>query len=187
MTVLELFKLFAEKYSYCPETGVFLHKAGRYNAYKGKVAGTWKKEIQKNHINYYREISLRKDGKRYYLRAHRLAWFIIHGEIPNTIDHIKHARSKDDYLNRIENLRNGDTRDNSANRTDGLSKFLGVTLHKPTNKWIAKITADNERLHLGLFKEEEKASEVYQEALTAFKEKGLAGVLKVKEKYKQRK
>jgi hypothetical protein len=53
---------------------------------------------------------------------------------------------------------NGETKHNA-------SGFLGVWYNKKTNKWIARITINKKRKHLGSFETAEEASKAYQGAL----------------------
>lgn len=165
VTELEKLQEGADKYAYNTETGVFTFKKSPLKALIGREAGTWKADKSKKHTNYYKILSVRFNGKEKSLKAHRLAWFIVYGEVPDEIDHIEHARREDDSLNRIKNLRNGTTRDNQSNRTDGSSKYTGVSWHKNSNKWKAQINIDGKHVHLGYFITEKEASEAYQKRL----------------------
>tara|TARA_R110000796_G_C14394630_1_gene416839 strand:+ start:207 stop:698 length:492 start_codon:yes stop_codon:yes gene_type:complete len=49
------------------------------------------------------------------------------------------------------------------------SKYVGVYWHKYNNKWVASITVDGKRKHLGYFINEIKAAEAYQIALNSVK------------------
>ena len=60
----------------------------------GKLAGSLKS-------NGYRQISTRINGALKNIPAHRLAWFMEYGYLPEEVDHIN--RKTDD--NRIKNLR----------------------------------------------------------------------------------
>ncbi|WP_213082206.1 HNH endonuclease signature motif containing protein [Escherichia coli] len=78
----------------------------------------------------YVEIQIK--GSRY--KAHRLAWCLVHGDIPTDmqVDHINHDRTD----NRIENLRLVDNQGNQKNssiRKDNIGGCTGVTL-----KWSTK-------------------------------------------------
>ena len=116
----------------------------------GDVAGT---------KNFYGYLQINVDGKIY--KNHRLAWLYVHGYMPNfDIDHIN--RSKTD--NRIKNLRlvtTSQNQQNSGRRSDNTSGFKGVSLHKKSGKWTARIKIENKYKHLGLFETKEKAYETY--------------------------
>lgn len=95
----------------------------------GKVAG----HIHKR--KGYREICI--DGRMY--RAHRLVWFMHHGEWPDEIDHEEGV--KDD--NRLERLRDVPSAENARNfprRADNSSGVTGVVWSKAAQKWVARIS-----------------------------------------------
>lgn len=62
---------FHDRLSYDMETGLFVWKKGRGPVSEGKVAG-------RPNVHGYIRIGL--DGRDYL--AHRLAWFVVHGECP---------------------------------------------------------------------------------------------------------
>jgi hypothetical protein len=91
-------------------------------------------------------------------------WDITDNSKNNLIDHI----NINPLDNRIENLRVVNKSQNCRNRNkrdNCSSKYIGVSWHKTTNKWIASININNKRKHLGLFDNEEEAAERYQIAL----------------------
>ena len=101
---------------YDPKTGEFRWKVENSRRAKaGSIAG----HIAADSGYIY----IRLNGTLY--RAHRLAWFFVHGEQPNVIDHINHDRAD----NRIANLRNVDKSTNNFNRKG----FYGVCWVKPRN------------------------------------------------------
>lgn len=75
--------------------------------------------------------------------------------------------------NRRENLRDG-TRGNTHNqrpRTGVTSKYKGVSWHKPSAKWWARITVESKTRSLGLYHDEDDAARAYNEnALLLFGE-----------------
>lgn len=67
-------------------------------------------------------------GKQY--KAHRVAWYLHTGQWPNgTIDHINRVKTD----NRIENLRDVSSAENSLNKNRGASGELYITKYK--DKW----------------------------------------------------
>lgn len=146
---------FREMLSYDPETGVFVWTKSP-NSYKnGDVAGSLD--------SYgYRRISI---FGRFY-KAHRLAWFYVHGAWPIEIDHINGIR--DD--NRLSNLRPADRFINTQNqrrRCTNKSGFIGVSYSEKSKKWKAQIRANHQSYGLGLHETPEAAHLAYLKAKAA--------------------
>lgn len=150
---------------YDPQTGIFRwrerseeHFASRANQnvwnakYAGKIAGTPCR-------GYIRMVvaSGATSGQR-------LAWFYVHGEWPpHNVDHI----NRDPSDNRIKNLRLATNAQNQWNRPKlcySTSPYKGVTLHKPSGRWSAKITKNKERIYLGYYSTPEEAAAAYRKA-----------------------
>ncbi len=76
------------------------------------------------------------------------------------VDHINH----DGLDNRKTNLRLVTRIQNQWNRKPNgkASKFKGVCWSTANKKWYARITLENERRHLGSFKNEEDAAKAYE-------------------------
>jgi len=145
----------ADYLQYEPATGLFTW--ARIDAVRPNLRG-------KNAGCAYSDgyVYIRFNGKR--LLAHRLAWIKVHKQMPDAqIDHINMCRSD----NRIDNLRIASVTDNNRNRkakSNNTSGFKGVTFHKGTNKFNAKICVNKRRISLGYFDSAEQASVVYQQA-----------------------
>lgn len=85
------------------------------------------------------------DGKNIYL--HRYLTGVIHGQL---VDH----RDRDTLNYRSDNLRPATYSDNNRNRhrpKSNSSGYLGVRRDATGNKWIAVLTTDTKRRHLGTF------------------------------------
>jgi len=145
---------------YDPETGVFIWKPRTTDdkSWNTKFAGEVAGSIN-NHG--YRRIGI--DGKIY--MAARLAWLYVHGEWPkNEIDHINRVR--DD--NRMVNLRDVTSTENSNNRSDNNGFPEGVHWHTKSAKYRAQIPDGVPifgKTYLGQYGDPIVAGEVVQEGI----------------------
>lgn len=106
------------------------------------------------------------DGKKVNY-CHRLIWEAVNGPIPLgfEIDHINGVRND----NRLINLRLVNRSQNNQNvraaRSDNMTSGIkGVSLHKQSGKWRARIRIRGKQFHLGMFDSIEKAQAAYAEA-----------------------
>lgn len=142
-----------EALDYDPTTGEFRWKIYR-NSHGGKVkpgaiAGTLR-------TDGYRVISFTpsKEVGRLSIRAHRLAFLFMGGKLPEPsqdVDHINGRPDDNSWLNlrlatRSQNIANN----HKASRLN-TSGVRGVSLHKASGKWLAKITIGGQVKYLGLF------------------------------------
>jgi hypothetical protein len=137
---------------YDPATGVFTRKAGQGRWCAGQVCG-WANG------NGYLRITLGR--QRFY--SHRLAWFYVHGEWPQYIDHINGDRTD----NRIANLRPATKSQNAANgkrHADNKSGAKGVSWDESSKKWLAQISVEGRYQRIGLFRRVEDAHAAYVRA-----------------------
>jgi len=118
-----------------------------YNPETGVVTST-KRKIYTDSVGYLRI----RDGKKSIL-LHRAIWAIVHGSVPNEIDHINHNRQD----NRLANLRNCTRKDNMRNKpllAKNISGCHGVRWEK--GKWRVRIS-HGRNIHLGYFTDLEEA------------------------------
>lgn len=113
--------------------------------------------IKKNRIYY----AGRKIGKRPYQRNFYMHTQIMKTPIGYETDHKNHNTLD----NRKTNMRNCTHCQNLQNQKSncGMSKFKGVSWHKPCNKWRAYIKHNNKFIHLGLFINEIDAAKAYDQ------------------------
>ena len=100
-------------------------------------------------------------GKK--LQVHRLAYLYMNGYMPKQVDHINGIRSD----NRFANLREADNSKNSMNKglqANNTTGFKGVSFHRNSNRFHAKICAGGVRRSLGYFETAEQAHPAYSAA-----------------------
>ena len=137
-------KRLKELLSYDKKTGMFVwikKSSSRTNNIKvGDIAGTIRKD------GY---VAIKIDHKSY--QAHNLVWLFIYGSMPSKeLDHKNHNKAD----NRFKNLREVKHSVNMQNKSlhkNNKSGVVGVRWNKRDNRWVASITVDKQRKHLGYF------------------------------------
>jgi hypothetical protein len=147
-----------EVLTYCPDSGVFVWNCSRNGFVRaGQVAGSMS---SKGYV--YISIGYKK------YQAHRLAWLWMRGNFPaKEIDHINGNPSD----NRWCNLRYATRAQNQQNRKRAVvntSGLKGVSFHKQSGLWRARITAQGKRVHLGGFNCPTAAHIAYCKAAKAY-------------------
>ena len=136
-------------FSYDPCTGVVLRIGKRIRTPHG-------------HVSTGGYIQHSACGRTFF--AHRVAWAMTHGVWPDNVDHINGNR-KD---NRMTNLRAATWKQNSRNLLvrNSVLHLKGVT--PKLNKYIARITMNYRRYHLGIFPNAIDAAIAYDRAAIYF-------------------
>ncbi len=140
--------------SYDPVTGKFTWRvAPSSRSPVGSEAG---------HFGHKRDWVIPLGGKVYYAR--RVAWLLTHGEWPP--EHVVPING--DKLDlRLDNLKlqsRAETQRASKVRSTNTSGLRGVSFESKSTKWIASITKDYVRYHLGLFATRDEAAAAYVKA-----------------------
>lgn len=134
-------KMLKERIIYDPETGVVKWKAQKDTCNIGNP-------VLGEDAHGYKIINI--DYKVY--KLHSMIWLYMTGETPNIVDHLDYNRRN----NIFKNLKNGTYQDNSKNLSKSVSNTSGVTginikQSKYGEKYLASITVNNKRIHLGCF------------------------------------
>ena len=124
---------------YDPETGLFTRLVGRGPAKKGSIAGS---------LGNKGYICIEVDGVKY--KAHRLAFLYVLGWMPPQVDHDDHVKSNNRWknLNPANQLIN---QRNAARRKDNTSGITGINWYERNKMWVARISVNRKRIHLGYF------------------------------------
>ncbi|MDF3830933.1 HNH endonuclease [Pseudocitrobacter sp. 2023EL-00150] len=135
---------------YQPATGEFRWRKSRGKAKRLSVAGFLKPDGYK---------FIKISGKDY--PAHRLAYFLMNNEWPETVDHINNHPSD----NRAINIRAATQSQNNCNRRlqrNNTSGAKGVRWNKQRRKWLGYVWLNKKMKHIGYFSTREEAcSAVY--------------------------
>ncbi len=155
---LWIYELADQKYEYCFLSGKFRYRACNLNQKRlwGHLAGSKTKAG-------YVALAFKLDKKKHRVYAHRLAVYLLTGEMPNNVVHHIDGNPSN---NRITNLQAcSQLYNNSVDRWKfgKTSKYTGVSLHE--NIWRSQITISGKNHCLGHFKSEKKAAAAYQKAL----------------------
>lgn len=144
-----------ELLTYSPDTGLFYWRLSPSRKIRiGQQAGCLCND------GYIR---IRVDGVLHL--AHRLAWVLAFGVIPDgmQVDHRNRERSD----NKITNLRlatHAQNMRNSSPHRGSRSRFKGVVWDQTGRNWAARICVDRKSRHLGNFATEELAAAAYDNA-----------------------
>ena len=132
----------------------------------------WYAQKQRNTF-YAKRNMLKINGKHTVIRMHH----VIEGKPPKGFmtDH-KNGQGLD---NQRKNLRFVTNRQNQQNRKNACdtSKHPGVSWYKITQKWLVHIVINGTYKHLGYFKDEKEAFEIYRQAVHELGEELLEGAI----------
>ena len=114
----------------------------------------------------YLHIKLYENGKPTQNKVHRLVastFYFAKDYIGYEIDHVDRDKTNNNLLNlrfcsRSENV------SNQGIRRDNTSGYKGVTFKEKPQKWVARVTLNGKRKHLGDFNTKNEAYVAYKEA-----------------------
>jgi hypothetical protein len=159
----DLLSFLKDSVDYDPETGVFRWKKERplehfsSETYRKAWASQYGSRKLNAGDNGYVYVQLNYLGRKKRVRAHRLAWALVHGTWPtDQIDHINGDRADNRIVNLrvVTNAENGRNRKLSKNNSSG---YNGIYKIKRSNSFHVEIHYNNRRIFLGQFKKLEDA------------------------------
>lgn len=101
------------------------------------------------------------DGVSYL--AHKLAYLMHHGWMPEVVDHINHDKTDNSAANLRACTKSGNER-NTGKRSNNSSGFKGVSLRKGTGKYEVRVMVYGRCQYFGLYSDIELAELVASEA-----------------------
>lgn len=154
-----------ECFSYNQETGELVwkirpihhfknsHGMNYFNArFSGKIAGS-------KTIKGYLRVDINQIG----FTVHRVIWKLVTGNDPlEQIDHKNHNKS-DNSWNNLRHCTQIENQQNTRKRKTNTSGYKGVSWRKSHKKFVARITYNGKRIHIGLFDTAVEAWEAYKE------------------------
>lgn len=133
----------------------------------------WKAKKTRTDI-YYADTNIgQENGKQTSLLIHRL---ILQKELEKNpkleVDHINH-NGLDNQKHNLRLVTRSQNQMNNRHRKNNSSEYRGVSFHKKSNKWQARICLNKTKIHLGLYDNEIDAADAYNKAaIELFKEYG---------------
>tara|TARA_R110002020_G_scaffold314903_1_gene530038 strand:+ start:326 stop:799 length:474 start_codon:yes stop_codon:yes gene_type:complete len=106
---------------------------------------------------YYHE----KGGKGALISTHRMIYFLHHGDLPVSINHID-GNTLNNSINNLRGVTHRQSMMNKKSWKNPSSKYLGVRKFK--KKWAAQIRVLGKQIWLGLFTDEREAAYAYDRA-----------------------
>lgn len=132
----------------------------------GRVKSNYIKKIINGSLRGgYLRVKLIKDGSKKTISIHQIVLMAFIGHEPNgmniVVDHIDNNKLN----NNLENLQLISNRENCSKDVNSNSGYTGVCFDKSQNNYISYIKINSKRIHLGRFKDKQKANSIYKLAL----------------------
>lgn len=100
----------------------------------------------------------------YIISYHTIVWILTNGTIEDDEAVLDHTNG-DKLDNRVESLRLTTQRENCQNQVSHRNgRLRGCCLHKQRNRWQAGIVINGKQMHLGYYKTEQEAHQIYCKA-----------------------
>lgn len=100
-------------------------------------------------------------------RIHRIVFYVAHGYLPLIVDH-KHGKDAGDGIDNLQEVTQQQNLIKKSMQRNNKTGFRGVCWDKRTEKFMAYITKDGKRTHLGRFDTAIEASIVYESKAKEF-------------------
>jgi len=114
----------------------------------------------------YPSICLWKDAEQKTKKIHQLVAEAFLNHVPCGYEYVVNHINHNKHDNRVENLEVVTNRENSNRKhIKSTSQYTGVHWCKISRTWKAQITIGKKKVHLGQFKEEIEASNIYEKAV----------------------
>ena len=150
---------------YNADTGIFTWKVRPVHHFTDERSSkSWNTKYSLKNAGFLNRVTgyfcLLINGKN--IRLHRAAFFITHGYLPITVDHINGIKTD----NRICNLREATISQNNMNRgmqSNNTSGIKGIDMAS-NGRWRARIHANGKEIHIGYFTTCDEAYNALSEA-----------------------
>lgn len=130
-----------------------VNKSGPTPIHAPHLGNCWEWTANRNEEGY----GTFRVGKKIH-KAHRVAYRLTHGEIPEGLDIDHQCRNaacvRPEHLRPVTNKHNHEHRGIDAPNTSG---HRGVSFHKRIKKWQAYVTHNGQRIYLGYFEDVDEA------------------------------
>lgn len=139
-------------FAYDKRTGLFRRKVSCGSQPAGAVVGTVDGKG-------YLHVAV----KRKFIRLHRLAFFLVTGDVPKYVDHKNHVKHDNRWCN-LRACTQSQNAGNSGIHSHNTSGFRGVSKNSRTGMWHAQIKINGKQTYLGRFETPEEAARCYDRA-----------------------
>lgn len=104
------------------------------------------------------------NGKHHLILMHRA---IVAAQRGQQVDHANH-QTLDNQRGNLRPCNNSQNQGNRRHNTKATAPYKGICWYKSRSKWVAGISADNKRVHLGYFATAVEAARAYDTAAKTY-------------------